>query len=54
MKRFFYVQAPGAAVVHIQYGRSHSEGPVKCGIQSHKGWAWMTPRTLPICKRCAA
>jgi len=52
VRRFFYVRAPRGRVLHIQYGKSHSEGPVKCGLQSAKGWSWMNRGSTPLCKRC--
>ncbi len=52
VRRFFYVRAPQGRVLHIQYGRYHSEGPVKCGLQSKPGWSWMNRGRTPICKRC--
>ena len=52
VRRFFYVRAPAGRVLHIQYGKSHSEGRVKCGLYSHKGWQWMNRGRIPICKRC--
>jgi len=39
-------------VLHIQFGKSHSEGPVKCGLHSEKGWLWESRGSIPICKRC--
>ncbi len=52
VRRFFYVRAPRGRVLHIQYGKSHSEGPVKCGLQSAKGWSWMNSGSTPVCKQC--
>jgi hypothetical protein len=52
VRRFFYVRAPKGRVLHIQYGKSHSEGPTKCGRQSEKGWLWMNRGRTPVCKRC--
>ena len=54
MKRFFYVRSPHGSVVHIQFGKTHSEGPVKCGRHSEKGWLWTQRAAHPICKRCDA
>jgi hypothetical protein len=51
-KRFFYVRAPFGRVMHIMYGRGHSEGPTKCGRQCSPGWRWMNRARTPICKRC--
>lgn len=52
VRRFFYVRAPRGRVLHIQYGRYHSEGPVKCGLQSGPGWSWMNRGSVPLCKKC--
>jgi hypothetical protein len=55
VRRFFYVKAPLGKVAHIQFGRTHSEGPVKCGISSRPGWLWTSRcKDLPLCKRCEA
>ncbi len=54
VKRFFYVRAPAGRVVHIQFGKTHSEGVVKCGRYSAPGWIWTNRGTHPICKRCDA
>ena len=55
IRRFFYVQAPTGKVLHLQYGKSHSEGPVACGRQSKKGWIWwrhIGQIATPICRQC--
>jgi hypothetical protein len=52
VRRFFYVRAPKGEVLHIQYGRYHNEGPVKCGRQSAPGWHWMNSGRTPLCKGC--
>jgi hypothetical protein len=52
VRRFFYVRAPRGKVLHIQYGKHHSEGPVKCGRQSAPGWHWMNRGRIQICTIC--
>jgi len=52
VRRFFYVRSPRGRVLHIQYGKSHSSGPVACGRNSEKGWSWMNRGSTPVCKRC--
>lgn len=52
IRRFFYVRSPKGRVLHIQFGKSHSEGPVKCGLHSEKGWSWVNRGSIPICRRC--
>jgi hypothetical protein len=57
VRRFFYVAAPYGTRLHIQFGRSHSEGPVACGRQSQPGWSWWHKRKwvrIPLCKQCEA
>jgi hypothetical protein len=52
VRRFFYVRSPKGRVLHIQFGKSHSEGPVACGRNSEKDWSWMNRGNIPVCKRC--
>ena len=56
VQRFFYVRPPKGRVRHIQYGKTHSEGPVACGRHSEKGWLWCRPENyrgwIPVCKQC--
>jgi hypothetical protein len=54
IRRFFYVRSPKGSVLHIQYGKSHSSGPVACGRNSEKGWSWTNRGSVPVCKRCLA
>jgi predicted DNA-binding WGR domain protein len=53
MRRFFYVRAPKGRVLHIFFGKTHSEGTTKCGKFAAKGWGWMNRGSTPLCKRCA-
>lgn len=55
IKRFFYVMSERCETVHIQYGKSHSEGLTACGrMTAPKLWRWMTPRPrgMRVCKVC--
>lgn len=55
IRRFFYVKAPHGKTLHIQFGRSHNEGPVACGRQSQPFWVWWHSRKgvkVPVCTQC--
>lgn len=55
MKRFFYITAPGASVVHMTASGKRMEGDLlRCGRRIQIGWCWFTPRPLrmPRCKQC--
>lgn len=40
--------------MHMQNGRYHSEGPMRCGRNSKPGWLWSSRGRTPICKQCEA
>lgn len=52
--RFYFVRAPHGRVMHMQNGRYHSEGPMRCGRNSKPGWLWSSRGRTPICKQCEA
>lgn len=55
VRRFFYVASPRSARLHIQYGKTHTEGMTACGRVVSAGWSWWQKHTskLPVCEACA-
>lgn len=54
VRRFFYTASSRSTHLHIQFGSTHSEGPVACGRKSSPGWSWWQKHRskLPVCTQC--
>jgi hypothetical protein len=53
-RRFFYVAGPRGRLLHIQFGKTHTEGLTACGKAVSAGWSWWQKRAAkwPVCARC--
>lgn len=56
IKRVFYVASLRSTVIHIMFGRFHSEGLTACRRVVTKGWYWSKARTrrAKVCSQCLA
>lgn len=54
-RRFFYVASPRSVTLHIQYGKTHTEGLTACGRIVSAGWSWWQKRASKrrVCECCA-
>lgn len=54
VRRFFYVASARSTTLHVQYGKTHSEGKTACGRIVTTQWSWWAHkgRVSPRMKRC--
>jgi hypothetical protein len=52
VRRFFYVASARSTTLHIQFGKTHTEGLTACGRVVSPGWSWWAAHRRPDLKRC--